>query len=229
MDLLKRYVELSQPAIKKVLIAPRIPKPTRKADPILQQVTRMQDFTTDEPIKVKLAFLADEGLEREVFMKLPSILDLLECYPSMDLPFNDFISMLPPMRVRYYSISSSPLANSSVCTITFSVIEGDSSASQNPFIGVAGSYLKSLKAGDSLQVAVRPTNKAFRLPLQGDRISVIMFCAGTGLAPFRGFVQPHAIQMQASPHSTLAPALLFVGCRSSLKDRLYATELDEWG
>ena len=55
-----------------------------------------------------------------------------------------------------------------------------------------------------------------------------MICAGTGLAPFRGFIQQRAHQLQASPDKDLAPAVLFVGCRSSEKDRLYAKELDAW-
>jgi cytochrome P450/NADPH-cytochrome P450 reductase len=54
-----------------------------------------------------------------------------------------------------------------------------------------------------------------------------MFCAGTGLAPFRGFIQQRAIQIAASK-TLLAPALLFVGCRSKTKDRLYADEMDLW-
>ena len=59
-----------------------------------------------------------------------------------------------------------------------------------------------------------------------------MFCAGTGLAPFRGFVQQRAELLKASVAGgkpvSLAPAMLFVGCRSATRDRLYADEIDEW-
>ena len=54
-----------------------------------------------------------------------------------------------------------------------------------------------------------------------------MFCAGTGLAPFRGFVQ-HRAELMKAGNKRLAPALLFVGCRSAIHDRLYAKEFDEW-
>ena len=156
-----------------------------------------------------------------------SILDILEMYDTIDLPFNEYLSMLPPMRARYYSISSSPLASATLCTITYSVINEASHSGHGQFIGVASSYLRSLQAGDSIRVAVKPANKQFRLPLQGDRIPIMMFCAGTGLAPFRGFIQHRVAMMKAGTRS-LAPALLFVGCRSSVQDRLYADELDAW-
>ena len=55
-----------------------------------------------------------------------------------------------------------------------------------------------------------------------------MFCAGTDLAPFRGFIQQRAIQLKGNPERKLPRALLFVGCRSYTKDRLYADEMDEW-
>lgn len=53
-----------------------------------------------------------------------------------------------------------------------------------------------------------------------------MLGAGSGLAPFRGFIQERAVQLAAG--RKLAPALLFMGCRSSTRDRIYADELDTW-
>lgn len=56
---------------------------------------------------------------------------------------------------------------------------------------------------------------------------MIMFGAGTGIAPFRGFIQQRAEMIKAG-NTRLAPAVLFLGCRSSTRDRLYAEEMDEW-
>jgi cytochrome P450 / NADPH-cytochrome P450 reductase len=53
-----------------------------------------------------------------------------------------------------------------------------------------------------------------------------MIAAGTGLAPFRGFIQERAAQIGAG--RTLAPALLFFGCRSKDADDLYADEFKRW-
>jgi cytochrome P450/NADPH-cytochrome P450 reductase len=57
---------------------------------------------------------------------------------------------------------------------------------------------------------------------------MVMFCAGSGLAPFRGFVQERAVRIREGGRR-LAPALLFVGCRGGATgDVLYRDELEEW-
>lgn len=141
--------------------------------------------------------------------------------------------MLPPLRVRQYSISSTPLHKPGHCTISYGVIDRIALSSttdhEQRFQGVTGSYLATLKAGDLLQIGVRATaKKTFRLPADTEATPLIMFAAGTGLAPFRGFIQERALQAASNPGRKLAPAVLFLGCRSQTNDRLYAEELDEW-
>lgn len=55
-----------------------------------------------------------------------------------------------------------------------------------------------------------------------------MICAGTGLAPFRGFVEERFAQLTAQKDLALAPAVLYIGNRFEDKDRLYQAELDKW-
>lgn len=167
------------------------------------------------------------SFQDEIVEKRSSVLDLLERYPSIDIPFATFLTVLPPMRPRYFSISSSPLESPTTCTITYGVIDSPSLSGRGRFIGVAGSYLSSLREGDQVQVSVRSTNKFFRLPNDVVKTPLIMLCAGTGLAPLRGFVQERATQIAAG-RKDLAPAILFVGCRSNTADRLYAREFDTW-
>ncbi|KXL43553.1 hypothetical protein M433DRAFT_155711 [Acidomyces richmondensis BFW] len=155
-----------------------------------------------------------------------SVLDLLEMYPSVEMPFSQFISILQPLRPRHYSISSSPLWDPTTCTITYAIINDNARSGLGRYIGVTGAYLSNLVAGDEVLVAVRATNKYFHLPTDVDNTPVMMFGAGTGLAPFRGFIQERAKQLAAG--RKLAPALLFMGCRSATSDRLYAEEIDEW-
>ena len=185
------------------------------------------DFASDESTKTVLRSYIETNYESEILVKRVSILDLLCNHPGIELPFEELLSLLPPMRLRYYSISSSPLVNPTICTITCAVIDGPSLSGAGHFTGVAGSYLKSLQPGNSLQVAVRSTSASFRLPLRVKQTPIVMICAGTGLAPFRGFVQQRAELIKAG-HQDLAPALLFLGCRWSDRDRLYAEEMDTW-
>lgn len=135
--------------------------------------------------------------------------------------------MLPAMRVRQYSISSSPLWNPEHVTLTVSVVDGPAlSGRQDEFLGVASNYLANLRPGDKVQVAVRPSNAAFHPP-PDPLTPLVMFCAGSGLAPMRGFIQERAAQKQSGRE--VAPALLFFGCRSPQDDFLYAdAELGEW-
>lgn len=135
--------------------------------------------------------------------------------------------MLPPMRIRQYSISSSPLKDPSVASITFSLADDDSDL--HP--GVATHYLKTLQPGSTAQISIRKSPAPFHLPTDPS-VPVVMVCAGTGIAPFRGFVQDRAIKLSstssAGKASELAPAVLVVGCRDPTIDAIHAAELREW-
>lgn len=93
-------------------------------------------------------------------------------------------------------------------------------------MGVASTYLDSLSPGDAISVAVRTPNSPFRLPVDAENTPMICVAAGTGLAPFRGFIQERASMLAAGRR--LAPALLFFGCRDPDYDDLYRDEMDEW-
>lgn len=77
-----------------------------------------------------------------------------------------------------------------------------------------------------MQVSVRPSQAAFSLPSNPQETPIICIAAGTGLAPFRGFIQERAAMIASGRQ--LAPALLFFGCRSPDVDDLYREELDKW-
>ncbi|KAK1624421.1 cytochrome P450 [Colletotrichum phormii] len=206
-DLLSSYVELSQPATRRNLLA-------------------LAEHAKDETTKTELNRLSGDAYADEVSGKRVSVLDLLERHPSIDLPIGVFLSMMPPMRIRQYSISSSPMAYPNNVTLTFSVLNEPSLSGQGPYIGVASSYLDSLAEGDSLHIAIRPSHAAFSLPSDAEHTPMVCVAAGTGLAPFRGFIQERATMLAAG--RTLAPALLFFGCRSPEQDDLYRDEFDKW-
>ncbi|PSN67382.1 cytochrome P450 [Corynespora cassiicola Philippines] len=206
-DVLSAYVELSQPATKR-------------------NVLTLASHAPDPKTKEQVAALAsEENFAIEITKKRVSVLDLLERFPFIEITIGAFLSMLPPMRIRQYSISSSPLHDSQVATITYSVLEEPSFSGQGKHIGVATSYLASLKPNDVVHVAVKKSHISFHLPTNAETTPVICIAAGTGLAPFRGFVQQRAAQIEAG--RSLAPALLIYGCRGRADD-LYREEFDAW-
>jgi cytochrome P450/NADPH-cytochrome P450 reductase len=203
--LLADYVELQDPATRK-------------------QIQAMADHTECPWTRPRLLALAeDEGRFREeVLARRKSILDLLEEYPACQLPFNRYLEMLPPLRPRYYSISSSPLRDPRRCSITVALVEGSARSGRGTFQGVCSGHLRRHEAGDRVHAFVKDTRSAFRLPERAST-PIVMIGPGTGLAPFRGFLQERAAQRERG--ETIGPALLFFGCRHPRQDFIYEDEL----
>jgi cytochrome P450 / NADPH-cytochrome P450 reductase len=228
-DLLSSYVELSQPASKRDIN------------------TLAELAATDEETQAELKYLASSPsrFTEEVVKKRLSPLDLLIKYPHINISIGEYLAMLPPMRVRQYSISSSPLADPTECTVTLSVLnapllsagQDDKGSEEAFFHGVASTYLASLRPGDRAHVSVRPSNTGFRPPVDL-KTPMIMACAGSGLAPFRGFMMERAEKIRGRRASIFdgeaknveepAKAILYVGCRTKGKDDIHAEELEEW-
>lgn len=206
-EILSGYVELSQPATTRDLGALIEAATTDSARHVLQ------DLKAAHPEKV--------------LAKRLSVVDILEAHTDVKLSLSALLRMLPPMRVRQYSISCSPLWKPGHVTLTVSVVEAPSIAGHvEPFLGVASNFLAHLLPGDRVQIAVRPSAPAFHLP-ESPMIPLVMFCSGSGLAPMRGFIQERAAQKMSGRE--VAPVLLFFGCRSPEMDYLYSdSDLAEW-
>lgn len=198
------YVELNQPCTQNVIAA-------------------LAAFTKDAAERKAIETLT----AAEINEKRMSIWNILESYASCELPFGSYLAMLKPLRVRQYSISSSPLASPTTCTLTYGVLNAEAKVGGGKrYLGIASNYLSELRPGDKMLVSVRKSNQAFGTPELVETTPIIMACAGTGLAPFHGFVQERVHQI--SRGRKLAPALLFIGCRHPDRDALYATQLQEW-
>ncbi|KZT69908.1 cytochrome P450 [Daedalea quercina L-15889] len=203
--LLSGYVELSQPATSRDL--------------------RLLQAAENAPTEV-LRALSDDYAEKVLNARL-SVLDILENHPSLKLPFPTYLQMLPAMRIRQYSISSSPLWHPTHVTLTVSVVDAPSRAGRrDTFLGVASTFLAGLRAGDKVQLAVRVSSGAFHPPADPTE-PMVLFAAGSGLAPMRGFLQERAMQKKAGRE--VGRSLLFFGCRRPGEDYLYGeTDLREW-
>jgi cytochrome P450 / NADPH-cytochrome P450 reductase len=159
----------------------------------------------------------------EVLAVRRSLIDLLEEYPACALPLHAYLEMLAPLAPRYYSISSSPLADPRHLSITVGVVEAPARSGRGVFRGVCSSYLRQQEPGSVVYGFVKDTRSAFRLP-DDPAIPVIMIGPGTGLAPFRGFLQERASDKAAG--RAVGPSMLFFGCRHPAQDFLYADELE---
>ncbi|SHK15179.1 cytochrome P450 / NADPH-cytochrome P450 reductase [Pseudonocardia thermophila] len=176
-------------------------------------------------VRPELEALAGDDYAVHVGEPNRSVLDLLEEFPTCALPFAEFLDMLPPLRPRYYSISSSPLVDAGTCTITAGVLRAPARSGVGTFTGVCSGHLAALPELGTAFVFVREPSIPFRPP-ENPHIPMIMIGAGTGLAPFRGFLQERAAQRaQGAPVSR---SLLFAGCRGPAIDQLYGDELESW-
>ncbi len=181
---------------------------------------------TDDPAQQAAlrALTDDETYRTQVREPNLSVLDLLERYPACALPFPVFLDLLPALAPRYYSISSSPLASPDTVCVTEGVLAEPARSGAGRFEGVCSTYLASMDAGSTVFVFTREPTIPFRPPADPS-VPMIMVGAGTGLAPFRGFLQERAAQ--GADGAALAPSLLFFGCRTR-DDRLYEQELADF-
>ena len=202
--LLTDFVELQQPATRK-------------------QIESLVEHTRCPVTRPKLqALIGDDAYRTEVLAKRLSVFDLARAYPACELPFSAYLEMLPLLQPRYYSISSSPLAEAGRVSITVGVVRGPARAGAGEFRGVASNHLAARLGGDFVHAAVRETKAGFRLP-ENPATPLVMVGPGTGLAPFRGFLGERAALRAKG--ATLGPAMLFFGCRRADEDFLYAAEL----
>jgi cytochrome P450/NADPH-cytochrome P450 reductase len=206
-DILANYVELGQPATR-------------------TQVGQLAQATRCPPDRKALEALSQpEAYDSEVLSKRVSLLDLLERFPACELGLGAFLAALPPMRARQYSISSSPLRDPARCSLTVAVLDAPALAGGHRHLGVASTYLAGLEESARLSVAVRPSQAAFHPP-PDPAVPIMMVCAGSGIAPFRGFIEERSIQKAGGRE--VGPALLFFGVDHPEVDYLYKDELAAW-
>ena len=164
-----------------------------------------------------------ELYHQEVISKRRSIYDILCGFPSCHVPLDTFLEMASPIRPRYYSISSSPLAQPNTLSMTVGVVTGASLTQNGTFKGVCSSYLQSRDIGDTIHGFVKSPTLAFCLPNDVQQ-PLIMVGPGTGFAPFRGFLQERQVWKQEG--KALGPAMLFFGCRRPEHDFIYRAEME---
>lgn len=161
----------------------------------------------------------EEGkAERQSWLRAHHILDIVRQFPLKGLDAETFTAGLRPLQPRLYSISSSLSAMPDEAHITLAPVRyqlhGDARH------GVASAHLADrATVGDSLPVYIQP-NEQFRLP--DDDKPIVMIGAGTGIAPYRAFLQ------EREARGASGRSWLFFGERNFRSDFLYQAEWQAW-
>jgi len=141
------------------------------------------------------------------------LVDVLRAFPQR-LPLATWLGLLKPLQPRLYSISSSPLAHPRQVHLTVSVVRYGQRK------GVCSSFMAD--RAEHCKVAIFPqASRHFRLP-EDDRVAVIMVGPGTGIAPFRAFLEEREARGAAGAN------WLFFGEQHAASDFYYREQLQAW-
>lgn len=151
-----------------------------------------------------------------------TIADVFDRFPSLQVPFTEFLQFAPPNAPRYYTVSSSRAFFPDRVSITL----GLKKRAEQP-VPRCSSYLAALSPGrDAIRAAF--FRSSFVFP-RDDRRPILLVSAGTGIAPFRAFIQDleHEREAERADGASHRQAYLFYGCRSPDVDFLYRDEITQ--
>ena len=216
-----------------------------------QFISSLAPFSPSDAAKAEMTKL---GTDKDYFQEKISsqYLNIAQVFETIEpsaawsnVPFSILIEGIHSIQPRYYSISSSSLAQKKQISITAVVEEIVVQGAKHVVKGVTTNYLLALKQKqngephpdphgltyaitgprnkyDGIHVPVHVRHSNFKLPSDPTK-PIIMVGPGSGVAPFRGFVQERVEQKkQGQP---VGKTILFYGCRRSTEDFLYK---DEW-
>jgi NADPH-ferrihemoprotein reductase len=216
-----------------------------------QFVATLAAFAPNEKAKAEMTKLGSDAdyFKSKISSQYLNIAQVLESVfhdePWSAVPFTCLIEGINKIQPRYYSISSSSYVQPKKISVT-AVVESIRIPGASHIVkGVTTNYLLALKQKqhgepnpdphgltyaitgprnkyDGIHVPVHVRHSNFKLPSDPAK-PVIMVGPGTGVAPFRGFIQERA--EQAKRGESVGPTVLFYGCRRRDEDWLYK---DEW-
>ncbi|MFL6622238.1 MAG: bifunctional cytochrome P450/NADPH--P450 reductase [Sulfurifustis sp.] len=163
--------------------------------------------------------------QKEITEKRVTLHDLLLRFPAIQLPFAVFLDLCSPLRARFYSIASSPLVAPREITLLVGAVGGRAWAGNGEYQGTGSAYLRATVPGEEVLGSIRRPDPPFAPPAN-PQTPMILIGPGTGIAPFRGFLEERAA-LHASG-TKVATSLLFYGCRHPRHDWFYDREMRQW-
>jgi len=162
-----------------------------------------------------------EEYEKFVLHGTKSLFEMITIhFPSIKMPLNKFIQLVPRLQPRYYTISSSSSVYPNNIHATVAVVV-DELSDERVHRGVCSTHLAHLQVGQKCRIFVRPST--FRLP-QNTEKPVLMIGPGTGIAPMRALLQERRYQREVLKQN-VGPNVLYFGCRERALDFIYEEEL----
>nr|CCA16717.1 NADPHdependent diflavin oxidoreductase putative [Albugo laibachii Nc14] len=157
--------------------------------------------------------------------------EILLDFPSVRLPLNTLLQLIPSQRPRLYSIASSYLMHPDKIHLCVAILETLTPYKRNR-VGVCSEYLRSLTPGQDVLFWIK--SGCIKCPALES--NVILIGPGTGLAPLRAILQERQMvqnQMnnpsEREKHSAIIGKVgLYHGCRHEHKDYLYRDELHSY-
>lgn len=152
--------------------------------------------------------------ERMAFLQANHVIDIVRRFPVSGIAAADFVAGLRPLQPRLYSIASSAVAVPDEVHLTVSTVRY--TLNGEPRSGLVSGHFSERAAPDTEVPVYVQSNPHFRLP--DDDTPIIMIGAGTGVAPYRAFLQEREIRGSGGK------SWLFFGERNFDSDFLYQTE-----
>lgn len=153
----------------------------------------------------------------EAYLWSKDALDLMNLHPKVQFSVDELVGLFKPLQHRAYSISSSSKRFADSVHLTIASVRYESHGRKHG--GVASCFLADRVGEASAKVFMTP-NKAFRVPQNND-VPMIMIGPGTGIAPFRAFLQEREAIGAGGMN------WLFFGDQHEATDFIYKDELTE--
>lgn len=166
---------------------------------------------------------ASEG--NSTFKKLSEVetityAEVLQMFPSARLPLDVLLREVAPIEPRHYSIASAQAAVGDSVHLLIVTVDWKT-PSGSPRYGQCTRYLANLRPGAKVTVSLKPS--IMKLPPHPTQ-PIVMAGLGTGMAPFRAYVQAREVQKRQGIE--IGPMLLFFGSRSKYAEWLYGEEFE---
>lgn len=179
----------------------------------------LAEFATDENEIKKLQLLGSSDgtaeLKKYQDEEFYSYTDIFELFPSAKPSLPELLTIIPALKRREYSIASSQKMHPNAVHLLIVVVDWIDNGKRKRF-GQCSRYISQLEIGTELVVSVKPS--VMKLPPLPEQ-PIIMSGLGTGLAPFKAFVEEKIWQQQQG--MTIGKIYLFLGARHKKEEYLY--------